>query len=197
MKQIFVFISLLILFGCKEENNMLTANGKLEKPDTLKTINSLAKISDNLYEMTFHGDYSEILDQVNSRFLGTSYGANTEGNTPEYHCSLFSVFGNPEKKIFGRSFDNPAGWKCLTMLVRTNPSDGFSSMTFVRMRDFGYEPGTDVTTLPYEQKLNLLEAPFHCPDGINEMGVTAGLANVRSLPWKVKRGKNRSGLLCL
>jgi hypothetical protein len=57
------------------------------------------------------------------------------------------------------------------------------------MRDFGYEPGIDFDDLRYDEKTRLLEASFFPPDGINEHGVVAGLANVRSLQYNYDHGK--------
>ena len=163
---------------CSEDDR----SGKVYDPsepakglDTLATINSLERVADNLYTITFYGDYSDVMETVNERFLGQHHG--TEPGIPEYYCSLFSAFGHPESKIFGRSFDNPAGWRCMTLVVRCDPPDGYASIALVRMRDFGYEPGVDFDDLVFLDKIALLEAVYHPPDGINEWGVVAGLAS--------------------
>ncbi len=150
------------------------------------TINSLEQIGDRVYEMTFFGDYTDMLETMDQRFRNYF-----EQNTviDDFHCSLFSAFGDSNAALFGRSFDNPADWACLTLLVRTNPPDGYKSLALVRMRDFGYEPGVDFDNMTYEEKRRLLEAPFFPPDGINEHGVVAGLANVRPLPYDYDHGK--------
>ena len=157
--------------------------------DTLKTINSLEKLDDNLYTITFYGDYGQILDDVNQEFTGNSYSAMIRDSIANFYCSLFSVFGNPNVKFFGRSFDNPPQWRCLTLVGRYNPPDGYSSIALMRMRDIGYGVGTDFENLSYNEKLPLIEAAFHVPDGINEHGVVAALANVTSWNYTPDSGK--------
>jgi penicillin V acylase-like amidase (Ntn superfamily) len=51
------------------------------------------------------------------------------------------------------------------------------------MRDFGYGVSTNFQDLSFEEKIPLLEAAYHPPDGINEHGVVVGLANVRPLDY--------------
>ena len=148
--------------------------------DETRTINSLVHLGARLYGMTFYGDYSEILDTMDDRYR--SY-LSKQNRTDHYHCSLFSALGDPEAALFGRSFDNPAGWECLTLIGRYDPPDGYRSLALVRMQDFGYEPGADFEHMSLGEKHNLLRAPFFPPDGINEHGVVAGLANVRPLEY--------------
>jgi hypothetical protein len=179
----FFLLSGLFLFCSKESNILEDPGNELSGVDTLRTINSLVKLDNALYTMTVYGDYSEILGEVNKKFVDPLIDKRDPAIPVDNHCSLFSAFGNPGTFLLGRSFDNPAGWRCLTLLVRTNPPNGYRSLALVRMRDFGYELGTPFDLLTLEEKLSLLEAPFHPPDGINEHGVVAGLANVRTLSF--------------
>jgi hypothetical protein len=160
---------------CHAQPSFIYAKG--ENPTGMsitKTLNSFEKEGGNLYSMTFYGDYSSILENVNRRFAGHIGSNSLEKN---YYCSLFTIFGNPDGYLFGRSFDNPAGWRCLTLVGRFNPPDGYRSIALSRMRDYGYPLGTRFEDLSYLEKLQLLEAAFFVPDGINEHGVVIALAN--------------------
>ena len=149
-----------------------------------KTINSLEKIGDNFYTITFYGDYSNLLIHINRRFGGGEDLLKPATSTiTNYFCSLFSTFGNSGAYLFGRSFDNPADWECLTLLGRYYPRDGYASLALARMQDFGYKVGTDFDALSFYEKDRLLETAFFPPDGINEHGLVVGLAGVRELSY--------------
>ncbi|MFC2136154.1 linear amide C-N hydrolase [Bacteroidota bacterium] len=145
-----------------------------------KSLNTLKVEGNNFYTMSFYGDYTDYVEYVNSYFLpGGSQNMNESSKQAKYHCSLFSIFGNPESYLFGRSFDNPTGWRCLTLLGEYNPPNGYKSFAFSRMQDYGYQYGTDIINLSDSEKMRLFESAGHVPDGINECGVVAGLANVQ------------------
>jgi hypothetical protein len=139
--------------------------------DTVATINSFKKITDNFYSMTFSGDYSAILESNNKKCM-------EESMQMQRNCSLFTSFGDTAHYLFARNFDNPQGWKCKTLLCRTNPSDGYSSLTLVRLADLGYDVAEDLEQLSYERKKNMVNAVFYTPDGMNEKGVVVALAAV-------------------
>jgi hypothetical protein len=148
-----------------------------DKPEGMaitRSLNSLRREGNNFYSMLFYGDYSEIVNGVNRYFTGN----NLSKPIMEYNCSLFSAFGNDF--LFGRSFDNPAGWECLTLLGEYNPPNGYKSYALSRMQDYGYQIGTDIENLTDEDKIRLFESAGHVPDGINECGVVVGLANVQA-----------------
>lgn len=139
--------------------------------DTLKTINSLRKIGENFYEITYYGDYSNILEQNNKNCVEESI------NTGHF-CSLFTSFADSSNYLFARNFDNPEGWKCKTLLCRTNPKDGYSSLTLTRMADFGFDVSDNIEALSNKKKSALVNAVFWPPDGINEKGLVVALAAV-------------------
>ena len=144
-----------------------------------KSLNSLTKVGNNFYSMSFYGDYSNVVNDVNNYFVGDNFLK----PVIRYNCSLFSIFGNPTEYLFGRSFDNPVGWQCLTLIGEYNPPNGYKSYAFSRMQDYGYQFGTDIEDLDTNDKMRLFESAGHVPDGINECGVVAGLANVRPLNY--------------
>jgi hypothetical protein len=139
--------------------------------DTLKTINSLRKLSENFYEITYYGDYTNVLEQNNKSCLEESI------NTGHF-CSLFTSFADSSNYLFARNFDNPEGWKCKTLLCRTNPKNGYSSLSLTRMADFGFDVSDDIEVLSHAKKTSLVNAVFWPPDGINEKGLVVALAAV-------------------
>jgi hypothetical protein len=141
-----------------------------------RTIASLHHVDGVLYEMTFFGDYSRA--SLYAAGTGDAQGEFISNGSASYHCSLFSVFGLPGQCRLGRSFDNPSGWKCLTLLTRVHPNDGYASIAPMRMRDIGFSPGVDFDALGFEAKKKLLNALRFPPDGVNENGLVMGLANV-------------------
>ena len=141
--------------------------------DTLKTIESFHKIGDNFYEITFSGDYSAILESNNKKCLEESI------NTRRF-CSLFTSFGDSSHYLFSRNFDNPQGWKCKTLICRTNPINGYASLSLVRLADLNFDLSDDIENFSYEKKKPLINTVFYTPDGINEKGVVVALAAVQS-----------------
>ena len=146
-----------------------------------RTIAGFRQVTGELYEMTFYGDYSRqsiaaaAADDLPAEFISAG--------SDSYHCSLFSVFGLPGQYRLGRSFDNPSGWKCLTLLTRVHPNDGYASIAPMRMRDIGFSPGVDFDALTFAAKTRLLDAVRFPPDGVNEAGLVMGLANVTPQPY--------------
>ncbi len=146
-----------------------------------RTIASFQQVDGVLYEMTFHGDYSRA--SLSAATMPETQDDSVSAGSASYHCSLFSVFGLPGQYRLGRSFDNPSGWKCLTLLTRVRPNDGYASIAPMRMRDIGFSPATDFDDLTYESRRRLLPAVRYPPDGVNECGLVMGLANVTAQPY--------------
>ena len=141
-----------------------------------RTIASLRRVEGNLYAMRFYGDYSN--DLAGQRPAPNPSDQRPLFTSAPFQCSLFSVFGDSANYHLGRNFDNPSGWRCLTLITRSAPSFGYASVTPVRLRDVGFGPSTDFETMPFVQKRQLLRTIDFCPDGINEHGLVMGLANV-------------------
>lgn len=139
-----------------------------------RTISSFRKVGEALYEITFYGNYRS----------GTLYQTfNSTLSENRFSCSLFAVFGNLKNYLMGRSFDNPSGWVCLTLMTRINPLDGYASIAPVRMKDIGFGPEIDFNSVPFIGKNRLLDAAVNPPDGVNELGLAVGLANVTPQPY--------------
>jgi len=137
--------------------------------DTLATINSFAPVGE-FYQLDYSGDYSAILDWMDEQILG--------GKRPEFgrfNCSLFSANGEGQSPVFGRNFDNDP---CDVLFARYSPPGAYASIAFTRMSDMGFPTGTNFENLTFSQKMPLLYAACFPPDGVNEYGLTAGLAYV-------------------
>lgn len=99
---------------------------------------------------------------------------------PTWGCSLFAALGDEASLLYGRNFDweySPA------LLLFAHPDDGYDSVAMV---DLGYFVSDAVvstlTTAPLELRrslLNVLVWPF---DGMNEHGLTVGMAAVPDSP---------------
>ncbi|MFC2133192.1 linear amide C-N hydrolase [Bacteroidota bacterium] len=156
-----------------------------------RTLTSIVKHADALFEITFYGDYSALMDQINQDIVN-GYGGTGNFNRISFNCSVFATYADPGNILFGRSFDNPYSFgRCTTMLCRFNPPDGYSSLIPVRTQDMGelYIPGNDLSTMPLALRQNLVYAPFCSPDGINEMGVVVALADISSRGYTPDPGK--------
>ena len=172
---------------CTKKNTVKSSdnvNPRQSQIDTLQTIGSFRQVGD-YYTLTYSGDYSAVLEAVNESFLNNTERSESR-NDPEFNCSLFSALGNQDQPLLGRNFDNPP---CLVLLGRYNPPDGYASLAFTRMNDLGYGMDTDFGNMTDEELLPLLNAPFFPPDGINEHGLSVGLAYLRPLRYTPDRQK--------
>ncbi|MEV0459445.1 C45 family peptidase [Catellatospora methionotrophica] len=121
------------------------------------TLASLRRVDDlPLYEMTYTGDYDV-----------SAPGPSPTATAP-FGCSLFAALGDPDHPLFGRNFDwdpNPA------LVLRTDPPDGYASISLVDLRYLGLTAADD----PAGDR-RLLDAPLLPFDGLNERGLAVGMA---------------------
>lgn len=148
----------------------------------LKTIDSIKKIDEYpLYTMDYAGDYgidefleqggasndAELIDFVVGRLLK---GLPIEIELPNLACSTFNAETPSGDAIFGRNFDlefSPG------MMVRTNPEDGYASLSMVNLAFIGY--GEDKLPDDLASSIVSLAAPFAPLDGVNEKGLAVGV----------------------
>ncbi|MEU8261791.1 carcinine hydrolase/isopenicillin-N N-acyltransferase family protein [Micromonospora sp. NPDC048999] len=140
-----------------------------------RTLASLRKVDDlPLYEMTYVGDYDPTV------------GISGDTEAIPFGCSLFAALGDRSRPLFGRNFDwepNPA------LVLRTDPPDGYASISLVDMSYLGVEDD------PTGDR-RLLNAPLLPFDGMNERGLAVGLAaddgaTARPLPGRPMVGSVR------
>ena len=148
----------------------------------LKTLDSIKKIDEYpLYTMDYAGDYgidefleqggasndAELIDFVVDRLLK---GLPIEIELPNLACSTFNAETPSGDAIFGRNFDlefSPS------MMVRTNPEDGYASLSMVNLAFIGY--GEDKLPDDLASSIVSLAAPFAPLDGVNEKGLAVGV----------------------
>ncbi len=130
------------------------------------TLRSLEKLDDYpFYVMHYVGDYSYPP-------TGLSIPADHD-----FSCSLFAALGNAGDKFYGRNFD----WEFSpSLLLFTDPSDGFASVSMVDLTFIGIDPtvATKLDELPLSERTELLASPSLPFDGMNEYGLTVAMAAV-------------------
>jgi len=137
-----------------------------------KTLASLQKVDKfPLYIMTYYGSY----DAIHTKIARSSIDV----HRPPWGCSLFAAFGDTRHMVFGRNFDwdfSPA------VLLFTQPTNGYASVSMVDITYLGFN-SHDVASLASSEKRDLLlRAPLIAFDGINEYGLTVGMAAVPGSP---------------
>jgi hypothetical protein len=151
------------------------------------TLNSLEQLDDYpLYTMYYYATYHPVDSNASIR--------PTILQLPKRHwaCSLFAAFGDPENMLYGRNFDweySPA------LLLYTDPPDGYASISMVDITYLGYEGdrAKDLVDQTLDNLIPLLDAPYIPFDGLNEMGLSIGMAAVPSGDLKSESGKGTIG----
>ncbi len=143
------------------------------------TLNSLEKVDDHpLYTMRYYGAYNlEVSSAVRVERLASTNRLSLTPSPPAWGCSLFMAPGKADNGLYGRNFDweySPA------VLLFTAPPDGYASVSMVDIAylGFGGSEAGRLTDLPLKERQALLSAPFLPFDGMNEYGLTVGMAAV-------------------
>ncbi len=135
-------------------------------PDAAATLRSLQKLDDYpFYIMHYVGDYSY---PPTGSILPADY---------DFSCSLFAALGEASDKLYGRNFD----WEFSpSLLVFTDPPDGFASVSMVNLTFIGIDPTAAKTLddLTLSERTDLLASPSLPFDGMNEYGLTVAMAAV-------------------
>ncbi|NIS79338.1 MAG: linear amide C-N hydrolase [Anaerolineales bacterium] len=186
-RRILVFALLVLaLFGCTPRAEISppespTAPPRLEtvaglSAEEMRTLASLEMVDDYpLYVMHFYASY-DLNDSVPvPEDLHHDSGA-FECCEP-WACSLFTALSDETNMLFGRNFDwdfSPA------MLLFTHPSQGYASVSVVDIAYFGFGGARagNLMDLSLAERSALLQAPLLPFDGMNERGLTIGMAEV-------------------
>ena len=153
-----------------------------------RTLASLEKVDDHpLYVMHYEGAYTSGDEDVER-------DAGTEENTLPWACSLFAALGNADAMVYGRNFDwehSPA------VLLFTTPPDGYASVSLVDIAYLGFTAAEarDLTKLSADERHPLLDAPYLPFDGMNEYGLTIGMAAIPESPMPRDPAKKTIGSL--
>ena len=155
----------------------------------LATLGSIEKVNDYpLYTMTYDGDYGidefiaqggasndgELIQFVVNRIMK---GLPITIDLPDLACSTFNATTPEGDALFGRNFDlsfSPG------MLVRTDPVDGYASVSMVNLGFLGY--GEDKLPEDLVSSLTTLAAPYAPLDGMNEAGLAVGVLLIDTDP---------------
>jgi metal-dependent hydrolase (beta-lactamase superfamily II) len=137
-------------------------------PDQVTTLRSLQQVAEYpLYVMHYYDEYEPQI-----------YALEPAGpQAPTWACSLFAALGDGENRLYGRNFDwqySPA------LLLFTEPSDGYASVSMVDLAYFGFDD-QDVRSLldlSLDELAPLLDTPLWPFDGMNEESLAVGMAAV-------------------
>ena len=163
----------------KDINQENKKNVKFEE-----TLNSLKRV-DKLYLMRYYANYDSILEAVNNRMIRRNSSSGEDPKKNNFRCTMFTALGN-NYPLYGRNFDNP---DCGVLLCKYTPADGYESVAFSRINDFGFSKDLDLNSMTIKEKEPFLQAAYFVPDGINECGVTAALAFVKGRTFKIDKNK--------
>lgn len=168
--------------------NYATASHGLSEQE-IATLSSLKQVDDYpLYTMRFfgaynHSAYSEILKQARTKDIGSIYSRKWP---TMWSCSLFTVLGEKKGMIYGRNFDwnySPA------LLLFTDPPNGHASVSMVDIAYLRLPNVDNLCNLPIGRRRALLGAPSIPFDGMNERGLTIGMAAVPGGNLRYSPGK--------
>lgn len=149
----------------------------------IDSMKSVTEIEDGLYVMDCTYDYNslEILedglyDHVDL-FASALKTIFTEGIN--FGCSTFNSVTPDGDYLLSRNFDY---MDSPSLLVRTTPSDGYTSISTVSLYFVGYELDSDFVADNLDNNFLTLLAPYMCLDGINEKGFAIGVLELETDP---------------
>lgn len=155
----------------------------------IATVASIQKVNDYpMYTMEYSGDYgidefiaqggasndAELIEFVIQHLMK---GLPITIDLPDLACSTFNATTPEGDAIFGRNFDlsySPS------MLVRTDPEDGYASISMVNLGFLGY--GEDKLPDSPTSSITALAAPYAPLDGMNEAGLAVGVLLIDTDP---------------
>ena len=157
----------------------------------IKTMISLDADTENgIYNIDYAADYK--LDQllaeggVNNedelakyilRIMLKGLPINIEYSVPELACSTFIAETPENGYIFGRNLDNQV---TDLAVVKTNPKNGYKSISVVNLSFLGYNE--TYTPEKLLDRIVTLGAPYFPLDGINEKGLAIGVLQLQAPP---------------
>lgn len=200
------FLALVLLTGCKADApaglpattpsptaSFATSELGGFSMQEVMTLASLYKVDEfPLYEMHFYGPYNlaaplEVFDVQPDDRVGS-------GCRAVWACSLFASLGDEANMLFGRNFDwdeSPA------LILFTHPASGYATVSMVDIAYLGYG-GPDagrLMELALDERSALLQAPLLPFDGMNERGLTIGMAAVPAWNMVPDADKETTGSL--
>ncbi len=134
--------------------------------DEFSTLSSLQKLDDYpFYVMHYSGDYQPTWTNTSLQAIS------------DISCSLFASMPTSGDMYYGRNFD----WDFSpSLLLFTDPPDGYASVSMVALSFFGISPeaARALADIPVAERTVLLSTPMLPFDGMNEYGLAVGMAAV-------------------
>ncbi len=170
--RVMILFSLLSLFSCGRETIQIkfpTDNDN--STDSAKTIDSFIRY-DGFSVINYYGDYKE-----KKEWLYEYFREKIPRDGTEINCSIFNTSFDSTNLFFCRNFDDNIKE---IVICKTNPSDGYSSVSFAKLSDWGIKFDEDNYQLSSNDKKKIIYfAPFYPMDGMNEMGLAIAIASVK------------------
>jgi len=143
-------------------------------PD-FEAMKSSFRAVDNIYIMTFHGNFDELLSFHHKSIM--EYFANQKSRERDkLNCSLFTYRDKTGNVFFGRNFDNRETGLLIGLFI---PDSGYTSLGFVPMIEFKFDTQHPFDSSSVEQRNLLLHSAAATVDGINEKGVVVSVASIQ------------------
>lgn len=161
----------LLLFGCNSDPS------DDEGEETITLTNSIQQLETDFSAVKYDGDDgfeafiqaggaesdAEVITFLKEYFLPNS-DIVVKGSP--FGCSTFTVSGTNNERYFGRNFD----WNtCNGMIVKNNPTSGYSSISTVNMDFVQQGVGSKYSTL--SDKSKIIASLYFPVDGMNEKGL--------------------------
>ncbi|MCP1102546.1 hypothetical protein M2454_000845 [Aequitasia blattaphilus] len=171
-----------LLAGCKQTKEPEEQKEQRDSEFTneeYETLSSLKKVTDNYYTMEYKVDYGldtvlekgasnlgDLGDDISEQVLN---GLPHQAKVPDLGCSAFTAVTPDGDYIQGRNLDIA---DAQNTLVRTQPKDGYASLSTASGLALGY-----ITSMPDNMlgRQILLAAPYYPADGINEKGLSVAM----------------------
>ena len=103
---------------------------------------------------------------------------------PELGCSTFAASSSEGGRLFARNYDNAEGDYAV---VKTNPDDGYSSVSVVSLSFLGYTE--DSTPDSIANRIRIMATPYFTLDGVNEKGLAVGVLQLFAEPTNQQTDK--------
>jgi predicted choloylglycine hydrolase len=144
----------------------------------VRTVASLERVEDYpLFVMRYHGGY--FFDWFSEYGIEWPLFKKLNKAVNPDACTSFAALKSKDNAVFGRNFD----WQHRSsLLLFTDPSGGYASVSMVDLYYFGYE---GMQEIPWTKRFRLLWTPYAIMDGMNEWGVAVGQNAVpfKKLPY--------------
>lgn len=196
-----VFVLLFIVSGCvtkKTAENDLNHN-EIKEYAIVDAHEKINKLEDGLSSVSFAGEYGfdkflkqggaasdrEVIDFIKNNVISNT-NINFRGNI--FGCSTIAVQSPNAERLFGRNFD----WNnCNALIVKSNPTEGYASISTVNMDFIRQGTGLSLNSLPDNIKtIAALYAPL---DGMNEKGLCIAVNMIQDSDT-IEQNSNKSDI---